>query len=64
MGASLSREAVEVLFQQLASIALGRTSSGEAPVADREMAAALLVMRECMHHLGFEWIRGERAGFT
>jgi hypothetical protein len=52
-GAPLPVDAVEALFQRLASRALGT------PVADaelppgREVAATLLVLRECMHHLGF-----------
>lgn len=57
VGATLSREAVESLFQQLASIALGMPSRGEAMATDPEVAAALLITRECMHHLGFESIR-------
>ncbi|MEQ1684871.1 MAG: hypothetical protein ABL916_14590 [Burkholderiaceae bacterium] len=56
-GATLSREAVETLFQQLASIALGMPDRGDAVVANREVAAALLITRECMHHLGFESLR-------
>jgi hypothetical protein len=50
-GAGLTRDGVEMLFQRLASRSLG------APVADaelphgREVAAALLILRECMHHL-------------
>jgi|PlaIllAssembly_1097288.scaffolds.fasta_scaffold134528_2 hypothetical protein len=61
VGATLSRDAVEVLFQQLASVALGMPDPGGAVFADREVAAALLITRECMHHLGFESIRMERA---
>jgi hypothetical protein len=61
VGASLGRDAVEALFQQLASIALGMPNPGEAVVADREVAAALLITRECMHHLGFESIHMEPA---
>lgn len=57
IGAALSRDAVEALFQQLASIALGMPNRGEVVVADRNVAAALLITRECMHHLGFESIR-------
>jgi hypothetical protein len=61
VGATLSRDAVEALFQQLASVALGMPDPGGAVYADREVAAALLITRECMHHLGFESIRMERA---
>jgi hypothetical protein len=61
MGSALSRDAVEDMFQQLASIASGSPNRSAAVVADREVAAALLITRECMHHLDFEWIRVERA---
>lgn len=61
VGATLSRDAVEALFQQLASIALGMPKTGGAVIADREVAAALLITRECMHHLGFGAVRVEPA---
>jgi hypothetical protein len=60
-GATLSRDDVEALFQQLASMALGMPNRLGAVVADREVAAALVITRECMHHLGFESIRTARA---
>jgi hypothetical protein len=59
VGATLSRDAIEALFQQLASIALGMPNPGAAVIADRGVAAALLIVRECMHHLGFESVRME-----
>jgi hypothetical protein len=50
-GGSLTRDAVESLFQRLASRALG-TPVPEAELPHgREVAAALLILRECMHHL-------------
>ncbi len=61
VGATLSRDAVEALFQQLASVALGMPDPGGAVFVDREVADALLITREYMHHLGFESIRMERA---
>jgi hypothetical protein len=61
IGGALRREAVEELFQQLVSIASGSPSPIGAVVANREAAAALLITRECMHHLDFAWIRVERA---
>jgi hypothetical protein len=60
-GSAVSRDAVEQLFQQLVSIASGSPSPIGTEVADREAAAALLITRECMHHLDFAWIRVERA---
>jgi hypothetical protein len=64
MGSALSRGAVEGMFQQLASMASGLPAPGAAVVADRVMAAALLITRECMHHLGFDVIRIGRATST
>lgn len=60
-GAALSRQAIEELFQQLASIAAGSPSHSTAAIADREVAAALLITRECIHHLDFAWVRVEGA---
>lgn len=53
-GADLSREDVEALFQKLASRALGTPVAHAQLPPEREVAAALLILRECMHHLGFE----------
>ena len=50
----LTRDAVEALFQRLASRSLGTpVAVAELPL-DRDLAAALLILRECMHHLGFD----------
>ena len=56
-GSCLSRDEVELLFEHLASAAF----AGHQPVASvaptsGPPAAALLILRECMHHLGFETI--------
>lgn len=56
MGSALSRDAIEDMFQQLASRASGSPGSNANVLADRAVAAALLITRECMHHLDFEWI--------
>lgn len=53
-GTGLSRDAVEVLFQRLASRALGMPIAADELPHGREIAAALLIVRECMHHLGFD----------
>jgi hypothetical protein len=59
-GARLQRAAVESLFQALASASLGHLGTrGDIP-AGAETAAALLVLRECMHHLGYEAVRVHR----
>jgi exopolyphosphatase/pppGpp-phosphohydrolase len=55
-GGSLTRDAVELLFQRLASRALGTPVPAAELPHGREIAAALLILRECMHHLGFSGI--------
>jgi phospholipase/carboxylesterase len=56
-GASLTREGVESLFQSLASRALGMPASADESLHGPEVAAAIIILRECMHHLGFDRIR-------
>lgn len=54
LGDALDLEQVENLFQRLAAAASGVSNVlGDLP-ADRKSAAALLILRETMHHLGFE----------
>jgi exopolyphosphatase/pppGpp-phosphohydrolase len=50
---TLTIDAVERLFQRLASASLGDPSAMRGLPAGREAAAALLILRELMHHLGF-----------
>lgn len=52
-GTGLGRDAVEALFQRLASRALGTPVAEAELPPGRDIAAALLILRECMHHLGF-----------
>jgi hypothetical protein len=59
-GQTLSRDAIEALFALLAQRAFGTPVGASALPEGREAAAALLILRECMHHLGFERI--EHAG--
>ena len=60
-GAGLSVDQVEALFQDLVAVspAPRRTETGE-PWSGVQVAA-LLILRECMHHLGFNEIRPARA---
>lgn len=51
-GGPLTLQAVEALFQRLASAALGDPASGRGLPGGREPAAALVIVRELMHHLG------------
>jgi exopolyphosphatase/pppGpp-phosphohydrolase len=60
-GGSLTRDAVELLFQRLASRALGMPMAASELPPGRETAAALLILRECMHHLGFDCVLAARA---
>lgn len=59
-GDHLGREGVEAIFQRLASASLGQTGLLAGLPPDRDAAAALLILRECMHHLGFEAVRRGR----
>ena len=52
----LTRDEVEAIFERLASAALGRPGELTGLPTDRNAAAALLILRECMHHLGFDGI--------
>ena len=49
---------VEGLFQRLAAVSLGSPGRITDPVFTRRTAAALLILRECMHHLGYSavWV--------
>lgn len=51
--ARLTRDEVEALFQRLASATLGHPRALAGLPSGREAAAALLILRECMHHLGY-----------
>lgn len=55
--ARLTREQVEALFQRLASASLGDPSALADMRIDGRTAAALLILRECMHHLGYVSVR-------
>ena len=52
-GARLARDEVEVIFQRLASASLGHPGALAGLPSGRDAAAALLILRECMHHLGY-----------
>jgi hypothetical protein len=58
----LTRDGVELLFNALAA----KAEAGRATVAglatEGDAAAALLILRECMHHLGFDDITARAAG--
>lgn len=54
---SIPREAVEAQFQRLASRSLGTLVAETDLPSGRDAAAALLILRECMHHLGFDSVQ-------
>ena len=55
--ATLTRDEIEEKFNRLAMAAHGQRSAlGDLP-QDPEVAAALIILRESMHHLGFDEIR-------
>lgn len=56
-GMGLTCDEVEERFERLASAATGRSGALAGMVLDRAGAAALLLLRECMHHLGYESVR-------
>jgi hypothetical protein len=52
----LSIDAMEACFVRLAAVVQGRPSTQDVLPTDNGFAAALLILRELMHHLGFDRI--------
>ena len=52
----LGVEVVEATFERLAAIVLGRPASRDAIPTDAEFVASLTILREFMHHFGFQFI--------
>lgn len=57
--ARMTLDEVEHLFQQLVAISEGRPAASGGVPSNRTFTATLLILREFMHHLGFEEIRVE-----
>ena len=55
-GARLTRDEVEAIFQRLAAASLGHPRALAGLPTGRDAAAAVLILRECMHHLGYRGI--------
>lgn len=53
-GERCTRDVVEARFQHLASLSLGYPVTREDSISAPVLAAMLVILRECMHHLGFE----------
>ena len=56
-GMRLTRDEVEAIFQRMASASLGHPRALAGLPTGQDAAAALLILRECMHHLGYGGIR-------
>lgn len=54
---AISRDAVEQVFSRQAAVALGRPAAAEGLPDDPRFVAALLVVRELMHHLDIPIVR-------
>jgi hypothetical protein len=54
------RDGVEDLFARSAAIAQGRPQASDPQFARPEVVGLLVVVREAMHHLGFESVRFSR----
>lgn len=52
-GTRLSIDAVERMFGRLVAVAEGRSAASQDVPDDAAWAAALVILRECMHHLRF-----------
>jgi hypothetical protein len=52
----LTTDAVESLFNRVVSLSEGRPASQDALPSDVRFCAALLMLRECMHHLNFQQV--------
>jgi len=52
----LSIDVMEACFDRLAAVVQGRPSTQDVLPTDNGFAAALLILRELMHHLGFDRI--------
>lgn len=52
--APIARESIEAVYQRLAAISLGAAPSRDETVAGPAATATVIVLLECMHHLGFE----------
>jgi hypothetical protein len=50
----LSKDEMERVFSRLAAVSLGRSASMEGIPEDSKFASTLLILREIMHHLGFD----------
>ncbi|MEZ5650923.1 MAG: hypothetical protein R3E87_10290 [Burkholderiaceae bacterium] len=56
-GERRDRDEVEGLFGRFAAASQARSVASLGSPFDRKAAAVLLILRECMHHLGFEGVR-------
>lgn len=52
-GERMTRDQLEARFQRLASISLGYPRALDDPPSEPMASALLVILRECMHHLGY-----------
>lgn len=52
-GERMAREQLEARFQRLVSMSLGHPRAQGDPPSEPMAAALLLILRECVHHLGY-----------
>ena len=60
VGGRMTRDELEARFQRLASISLGHPRAQDDPPTGPMAAALLLILRECMHHLGYSGLMPDR----
>lgn len=60
VGERMTRDQLEARFQRLASISLGHPRAQDDPPTEPMAAALLLILRECMHHLGYSGLVVDR----
>ncbi len=53
----MTRQQIESKFQRLASMSLGHPPAPGEPSTGPMTSAVLLILRECMHHLGYEGLK-------
>lgn len=58
----LTRDEVEARFERLAAASQGQAVAAAGVPMDRDAAAALLLLRECMHHLDYQRVLVESPG--
>ena len=56
-GTATDRDGLEALFSRATAVVMGRPVAHDPELAQGEVVAALVILREVLHHLGFERLR-------